>query len=874
MSEPDNIAPAASPGTTREKHGKRVSIGAMLIFWLLALLALVVLGMQFGLWRKEVRIAGPFAAETLPSTHALMLTIPEDHRAPWWAQPLIGDSAEKPLESRLILKINGISAGPAHAQHASIRAGTGSGFSHWGRSVIFSLPPGIENAAATTVALQYSIQPRPWISAVVLVASGLFGWLLYHAELQRLWRSHFIRGRAATGLTWAIRTIYVVSLSLCALSLVGAVIFLASSAYALASGWALPTTAPIRWWPIAQWASTNEIYFPYVLLALAALGVVASHLAGFSQNCQPELELNEARLQRVIKWAGFPIAICAFVFSVSAMWSGQLRPGDLQYSAWGGLVPFSDAFGYHAAAHDQVRDGTLSDFAMRRPYAAAFRSVLLFVSEYSLPVMLLLQACLLGAAAWWASRAVMAWRGLWAGLAFFSLTYIYARIFAPTTLTESLGLFWALLSIPFFIASFRTASARPALIGFGLTVFALMTRMGNMFAIPALLLWLVWQFGHGMAAKVRIGVLSVAFLLAAFGLNSQLQKAYGSGSDSTGSNFSYTLCGLTIGTTWDGCPKKLQETRDPNAPALSEQAMVAQMYAMAGDNFRAHPQVFFQRIADSIREFYAAFPRTIWGGYGQRVEEPAWFPHRVLVLLILFGLGLVAIRRANAIELSFWALFCASITASAALVFYDDGNRVLAASHPIVALLLATGLTTRPLKQPSAQYEARLTRCGVLGLLLAAALMATIPWISHRVSPAPAVAGSALPLQPNDVLVYGGKRMAGFLIVADGEPLRADIPSIHLSDFSAIVAMTGVEEVSQGLLHPVMPALPFGFVFAPRTEPGAPTHRLFIVPAEVMERRDVPAWRFTTAPWNHKKDVKGNYWVNVTAATPLMLKGQ
>ena len=318
------------------------------------------------------------------------------------------------------------------------------------------------------------------------------------------------------GLTLAIKAIYFVSFGFCAVSLAGAVIFMASSAYALASGWAFPTTALIRWWPVARWASSNEIYFPYFLLTLAALGCLASHLA-VSTRPVSSVERNEARLQRVLWWAGFPIAICAFVFSLSAMWSGQLRPGGLQYSAWGGLVPFSDALGHLAAAHDQARDGTFSDFAMRRPYAAAFRSVLLFVSQYSLPVMLLLQACLLGAAAWWATRAVMAWRGLWAGVAFFSLTYIYARIFAPTTLTEPLGLLWALLSIPFFIASIRTSSVGPALIGFALTVFALMTRMGNMFAIPALLLWLVWQFGRGMAAKVRIGVLSVAILLAAVG---------------------------------------------------------------------------------------------------------------------------------------------------------------------------------------------------------------------------------------------------------------------------------------------------------------------------------------------------------------------
>ena len=564
----------------------------------------------------------------------------------------------------------------------------------------------------------------------------------------------------------------------------------------------------------------------------------------------------------------------AFVVCLSAMWSGQARPGDLELSAIGGLLPFNDAFGYLAAMYDEARDGNFGDFAMRRPYGASLRSVLLFVSHYSLPGMLLLQACLLGAAAWWASCAVMAWRGVWAGLAFFGLAYIYARVFAPTTLTEPLGLFWALLSVPFFIASFRTSSVYPALIGFALTVCALMTRMGNMFAIPALMLWLVWQFGRGVAAKVRIALFSIGILLAALGFNSLVQKAYGTGIGSTGDNFSYVICGLTIGTTWEGCYKKLEEARGPDEPALSEQARVRQMYLMAWDNFRKHPEVLFQRLGQGTQEFYSQFSQTIWKGYLISVEEPGWFSRRALVVLILIGLGFVATQRANSIELSFWALFCASITVSAAIIFMDDGNRTLAASHPLVALLLATGFTNPSIEQPSVPNVRRLTRCGALGLLLAGILMATIPWIAHRFFFPAAVAAGTSPLRKEDVLVYGGRRMSGFLVVADGMPLRGDIPTVHISSFAEIMARSYIETLYQGLLDPVAPPLPFGFVFAPRVEGGVGSHSLYIVPAEVMERRDVPAWRFKTELWNHKKDVTGNFWVNVTAATPLTLKEQ
>ena len=63
-------------------------IGARAIFWLLALLTLVVLGLQFGLWQKEVRLTGPFDAETIPPTHALILAIPGE-------QSLVGKAPDR-----------------------------------------------------------------------------------------------------------------------------------------------------------------------------------------------------------------------------------------------------------------------------------------------------------------------------------------------------------------------------------------------------------------------------------------------------------------------------------------------------------------------------------------------------------------------------------------------------------------------------------------------------------------------------------------------------------------------------------------------------------------------------------------------------------
>src|ERR1043166_5187021 len=219
------------------------------------------------------------------------------------------------------------------------------------------------------------------------------------------------------------------------------------------------------------------------------------------------------------------------------MWAGLVRPGDLNSFNVGGLVPFSDANDYLSAAFDQVRDGVWNAVALHRPLAAGFRSVLLIFSGFSLPSMLILQVCLVAGASCLATWAIVLWRGVWAGIAFFALTYIYIPSFVETTLTEPLGLFWALLSIPFFVESFRDRSASAALVAFAITTVALMTRMGSMFTIPALLVWLLWQFANGIAARVRMAVVALVVLLGVLGLNTLLLKTFGTGQENTGSNF-------------------------------------------------------------------------------------------------------------------------------------------------------------------------------------------------------------------------------------------------------------------------------------------------------------------------------------------------
>jgi len=843
--------------------------GARLAFWPLALLTLLALALVLGAYQKEYKIAGPFAEEQSPPGHSLILRVPREGRARWWRQPLIGDDAKR-HQSLLELRIDGHTMGPPHSRLQTIRNGTTTGFSHWGPHVIFSLPPGTKNGPETTATISYDVRPRGWVTLALAAMSTLLGYFLYNGMVRSLARRYpalaSAAGRYARLLAAGlVRVPNLIMLGICCLGLTGSVVYVASSLYALSTGWALPTTALIRWWPIAEWAADNEPYLGYLLLTCAGIGTVVTWLAGLNLQHRRSIESDERMLWSFFVWSGFPVVASAFVLCISAMWAGMVRPGDFDYANIGGLVPFSDAHAHLAAAYDQARDGTWVPFAQRRLLAAAARSVLLFFGGYSLPMMLILQACLLAAAACFAAHALARWRGIWAGIAFLGLTYIYARTFVPTTLTEPPGMFWALLSIPFFIEAFRTRSVKPALVAFAMTIVALMTRMGSMFTIPALLLWLVWQFGRGTAAKLRIGVVSIGILLGVFGFNALLGKAYGTGEDVTGSNFAYVLCGVTQGTGWEECPAKL--AAEGEALKSDQAAASKQLYSLAWKNFRARPQIFFGRLADSAANFASDFPDVIWRGYRVAIEEPDWLFRNALTAISLIGLVYIAARRAKSVELTFWALVWASIVASSSILYFDDGPRTLAASQPLMALFFAIGMSSPESALGEAASRPRLSRYGSLGLIVAAALFVCVPWIAHRLFPVGAMVGNRLTPKQDEAFVFGGRRMSGFLVVADGLPLRSDVPALHLADFEALIRESGVE-YAQGLLHPVTPPLPFGFVFAPRLENGFFSSSQFIVPADVIERRNIPAWHFRFEPWRHKPGAQGNYWVYVTKAEP------
>jgi hypothetical protein len=789
----------------------------------------------------------PFAPASL-SGHSVGFAIRGEH-AFTCCIGLRSDNNEHPSQSDLRLWINEHEMGPAHTSHDTIRKDETAGFSNWADYVVFALPPGVQNDSTARATVRYALRPVRWITVAFALATSLLGLIAYRRR--------------------ALGAPHILLLTLGYGGAVLSILYVACTLVALAAGWALPTTALIRWSSIAQWMCRNEPFLPYVLLACAGLGVVTAWLRPLFNLAAVE-EVDGAAFRCFFRRWGLLITACALTFSISGMWAGLVRPGDLDSSAIGGMIPVVDASGHFAAAHDQAKNGVWNYFALRRPIAAAFRSTLLFFAAFSLPAMLLLQACLLAGAICFASAAVMRWRGLWAGVTFFALAYICVRTFAPTTLSEPLGLLAALASVPFFIEAFRTGSVLAALLAFAFTTMALMARMGGMFTIPALMFWLVWQFGTTLRERIKVGLLAIAIITGVSTANYLLEKAYGDPQYPAASNFSYTLCGLTMGTTWDGCLAKLTERTVQRPRTEEERAKV--LYSLAWENFTNHPSVFFNRLLAGAHAFLTDVLDLLFRGYGA-VIEPSLFPRTLIVALIFIGLIYVLGRRENRKQVGFWVLLWASIVSSAAIVFFDDGRRALASSYPLIFLFAAMGMTGPNVAvKCKAAVDPKLLRFGMALLIAALVLFFSIPWLAHRLSPAQALMAGTVEPKPDEAVVFGGRRLTGFLVLPDEMPLRKETASLHLSEFEAIVKQSGVEKY-QGLIHPEMPPLPFAFIFAARLEKDAGSDHKFIVPPDVMQHRNVQVWRLQVKRWQPESKLPGSgyrdFWLYVTHAEPL-----
>ena len=837
-------------GTTSYNFGGRLLLLSKNMIWarifaafLIPILAAFLVLLEAGLVRRELIVTGQF---TGPESPMGMFSIP----VPKGGRLLSGrsDAMGGVNRSGLRLWVNGAEYTKPHALHDNIRSGALGTFSHWGESVYFMLPPGTENGPGTSVKLSYPIQlTSPWLTLILL---SLLGAIWFAVEIPWLTRERV--GRFAT---LACKTLLLVSWIFTSVL----VVYVATIIYGFLSGYALPTATVFVLSSTASRLHHALLFLPWILLTISATGTVLSWVT--TQLASDYWQTGEKKLIYFWNRAAIPAIFLVLLFDMSGGgWSGRYLPTDINYMSNAGLTPYSDAAGYYSSAFEIGYWGHWNWVASQRPIATALRNLTVLLGGEMYPGTLVAQALLVTFGIAFALRRVLAWRGFWVGLAFFALVYGLIRPFLLTTLTENLGFLWAVISVGFFAESFRRESLPMGLLGFATLTGALMTRMGSMFSIPALILWLPLAFAQRWRPRSMIFVGAIGIVLSAVAVNGLLGWLYAAPGSGTGGNFSSTFCGLAHGSHWAACYPLLSAQR---ASAQSIHDWNHLLYAEGIRAIRADPHVLISALWSNATAFVYDVPAMLMEQYNRIAHLDPTYLIAGLLLLIPGWMYLFT-KPGRSLLVSFALAIIISSILSAAVVWTSDGTRTMIVAYVFLAFFASIGFSAPGSFIPM-EIGALSWRRSAFALIATLCLLAAIPPIQGATVRWASKFPPASPGGPNISIIPGKPVLTGFAVVPDGWRRENDIPSLNLSQYTEMYLAIYTPELGPAALN-YLPQAPFAVVFA-LPQDSEKSLAYFIGPIELLTNRTPNHWRLEFD--RDKSPVDGVPFLLVTKATPV-----
>jgi hypothetical protein len=618
-----------------------------------------------------------------------------------------------------------------------------------------------------------------------------------------------------------------------------------SIVYGLIIGEALPTATLLRR-PSFEWLTVLEPFVGVGLLVFAAFGVLFAHIGRWDSSWRDSMRQTECALTRLWSRCGLPVIVCFLLFSVSSGgWSGHIRLEDLNYMSFGGLLPYSDANAYFTAALEQPIFGEWNHVAARRPLAAALRQLTVWASPISLGWntyigTLVVQLALLAVLLTMAARSVARMNGIWAGIAFAGAIYMLGRQYLPTTMTESLGLAWALLSIVFFTEAFRLRSAQYALVALGALTFALGTRMGSLLTLPILALWIAFAFARSSGDRAMLFLWACGVFIAVIGTSTLLTLLYGPAGALTGGNFAFTLCGLSNGLGWDSCYIKYAA----ELSSLNERDQAWFLLAKAWETFQRQPNILLQTTLANLKQFIVESPSWLMTGAFKEDQDTSWLVSLALLPGFVYSLR----SRCSYLERLFWLSVFVSAALSAAIIL-KEGRRAMLVTDVLMVWFLALGFTAPTvITLRDNLVRRRRWQTGAAVLVLIAGMFILAPAFSHAlIERELALHGPVGPPTENVHILAGGKRISGFLVIPDEADGDCSVPALRWRKFVELIQMIGLEAEFGAFLKDLAGKSPFAFITGVRFDVGN-QQLVYIAPSKLIEERDALAWRLTLLP--------------------------
>ncbi len=461
-------------------------------------------------------------------------------------------------------------------------------------------------------------------------------------------------------------------------------------------------------------------------LTLPALVIAGGVLTSIAVRVRPRLHPSWGA--SVVDAVGLPVALVLAAVPVLGAWAAARTHGALI----GGLLPYSDAADYLAGADRLLSDGTLDEWNSRRPLNATLLAVRLALTAGSLRGALLVQAALLGASALLAARALATGAGRGAGAVLLGAVLVFGGIFAPTTMSECLGLSLGALGFAVLCHSARAPSRARWAAGFALVTSALSARSGPFGVLPMLLAWASVDLTHdGRPRFDRRGLVAgLAGTLGGFTVNALVLRVHHGARSGAQSNFAYTLYGIAHGGV--GWERAFADF--PTLRGLPDSQAGGYVYTRALAAIRQHPADLALGLWRNVACAVDSVTDNASGGVLAGHPALQW----IAALGSACGAAVVTVRmlRRHPGDRARWLPVAGALgmVASVPVIYMDGRERVFAAAFPLGVAWAATLLAGLDTRRDTAAVDADRARAPMaLGLsLLVAALVGVSLVRGHR----------------------------------------------------------------------------------------------------------------------------------------------
>ncbi len=491
-----------------------------------------------------------------------------------------------------------------------------------------------------------------------------------------------------------------------------------------------------------------------------------------------------------------------FMSSVFYSWT---KPWPSGY-VLGTLLPYSDAGGIYTGAVQALEQGDLDPFNCRRPMTALLLAARLGITGGDLRLAILIHTAILALAVALLGRTLAA--DLGRATAFLVVVTMFAATwwYVPLVMSEPLGVTLAALATAALWSGARSHSLPVVLAGIFTMAVAQNARVGTVFVLPALVLWVLFTFRRKSA---RWGLVpagwACAMILAALLLDGSLRAGFGCGFGPGHGNFSLTLYGFSTGSP--GWAKAYEDF--PELKQVSEEELNRRAYAESWDNIRQHP---------------GRLLAGLWVGAGQAMRI-AWdfllftlsvsfhpLANGLVLLALAIGMVRYAWRTRRCPTTSLMAFCLLGVVVSAPIILPDPESRALASAFPLIFVPICTAIVGwRPGRDPIWQ-RLRQTRRGdaapnmvVVAVLLVATCLG--PGLFYLTRPRPALPVARLDAESLPVRL--GPSSAHLSVGGPYDPRPTFAPRVNRRDFARYIAWPSAPP---GLTDGVQPWLDEPFV--------------------------------------------------------------